>query len=393
MAISNPSQQFGNSQFVVDPTLGKGSYQTITAALAASSSGDTIYVRPGTYTEDLSTNLGGRTIIGATVGTNAFNVVIVGNHSFTQNASACAFQSISFQASGGIAWSVGSSGAGNSSLYLEGCQVINSGGTAIQITSATGTGSVQAFYTAITGSTVGINAANGTLRLENNTVTGTASNALQIGASMAVTATNVDFISGSDAVSVTSATGSLSSEISSYTATAAAFHFTANGIVSSISDTVNSSNGSGYFSDATSSVGQLKYSAMVLSGTATGIDPQVTPTALPLISSSGLVTSNETGNIVMQANHRYFVTGGTPTLTLPSISSAGDVIKVGLRGGASWTIAQTAGQQIYMGSSNTTLGVGGSLASTAAGDFITLVCQTANTIWQCESSIGNITIV
>jgi len=98
MAISNPANQFGNSQFVVDPVLGRAAYQTINAALAASSSGDTIIIRPGTYTENLTSNMGGKSLMASSVGTNAFEVVVVGNHSFTQDASTVGFQSIDFSA-------------------------------------------------------------------------------------------------------------------------------------------------------------------------------------------------------------------------------------------------------------------------------------------------------
>ena len=42
------------SRWVVDPTLDRGTHQTITAALAAASTGDTIFVRPGTYIENIT---------------------------------------------------------------------------------------------------------------------------------------------------------------------------------------------------------------------------------------------------------------------------------------------------------------------------------------------------
>lgn len=80
------------------------------------------------------------------------------------------------------------------------------------------------------------------------------------------------------------------------------------------------------------------------------------------------------------------------TFTLPDTAAVGDIVKVtGLQ--ASWTIAQNAGETIYFGSSSTTTGVGGSLASTDARDVVELVCVVANTDWQIISSIGNISIV
>lgn len=42
------------SKFIVDPTLNNGTYQTITAAVAAASSGETVFIRPGTYVENFT---------------------------------------------------------------------------------------------------------------------------------------------------------------------------------------------------------------------------------------------------------------------------------------------------------------------------------------------------
>lgn len=43
-----------NNHIIVDPTLNYGTHQTIAAAVAAASSGDTIFIRPGTYTENIT---------------------------------------------------------------------------------------------------------------------------------------------------------------------------------------------------------------------------------------------------------------------------------------------------------------------------------------------------
>jgi hypothetical protein len=57
-----------------------------------------------------------------------------------------------------------------------------------------------------------------------------------------------------------------------------------------------------------------------------------------------------------------------------------------------WTVAQGAGQEIFFGNTHTTVGAGGSLASTNAGDCITMVCLVANNTFYVVSSVGNITI-
>lgn len=79
--------------------------------------------------------------------------------------------------------------------------------------------------------------------------------------------------------------------------------------------------------------------------------------------------------------------------TLPASSNIGDYFRIaGVQG--SWTLAQNANQQIKFGSSSTTVGITGSLASTNAGDCIELVATntSASSVWRVISSIGNITV-
>ena len=80
-------------------------------------------------------------------------------------------------------------------------------------------------------------------------------------------------------------------------------------------------------------------------------------------------------------------------MALPTTSVFGEEIELALDGATGFTITQAAGQQIRIGSSTTTLGVGGSLSSTAQGDAVRLVCKTANTLWTLLSCEGNLTIV
>jgi len=100
-------------------------------------------------------------------------------------------------------------------------------------------------------------------------------------------------------------------------------------------------------------------------------------------------------NQTLAINHGYFLIspGGALSLALPTTSSIGDEIELTLDGATSFTITQAAGQSIRIGNQATTVGVGGSLASTAQGDTIRLRCQTANLKWNVMSSIGNITVV
>lgn len=108
----------------------------------------------------------------------------------------------------------------------------------------------------------------------------------------------------------------------------------------------------------------------------------------------GVSWTNINASQALVPNNGVNCTGGAGlSLSLPATSSIGDVIEVVLDGSTSWTITQGANQQIRLGSSTTTLGAGGSLASTAQGDHVKLVCKTANLIWTCIGSIGNITVV
>ena len=83
------------------------------------------------------------------------------------------------------------------------------------------------------------------------------------------------------------------------------------------------------------------------------------------------------------------------SVSLPAVSAQGDVII--LQGGnaatTGWTITQAANQQILVGNANTTLGAGGSLASTDKGDAVSLVCTTANLEWRVFGMVGNLTVV
>ena len=81
------------------------------------------------------------------------------------------------------------------------------------------------------------------------------------------------------------------------------------------------------------------------------------------------------------------------TLTLPATAALGDSFKVVYKGAGGWKVAQNASQTIQIGNQITTAGVGGSLASSAAGDSVTINCITVNNNFTVSSSMGNITYV
>ena len=113
-------------------------------------------------------------------------------------------------------------------------------------------------------------------------------------------------------------------------------------------------------------------------------------------SGGGLPWTDVFGAQAMVPNNGYVSdSGATIVFTLPATANFGDVLRVVGKGAGGWTITQNAGQIIIFGVDSTTVGVGGSLASTVQSDCIELLCTTggANTFWTVMSCIGNITVV
>jgi len=96
------------ARFVVDPTTDRGNYSTIQSAINAASSGETIFVRPGTYTENISGKAGVH--LTAFIGdSNAGNVNIVGKISLSSGT-----------------------------MYISGIRITTNGDYALQATSTAG---------------------------------------------------------------------------------------------------------------------------------------------------------------------------------------------------------------------------------------------------------------
>lgn len=143
----------------------------------------------------------------------------------------------------------------------------------------------------------------------------------------------------------------------------------------------------------------------------TGVDPTfatLTGTGgITFTTGAGTLAINGTGGgltwSVVTVDASFTVNTGTIankagllTMTLPATAVVGDIITItGINTAAGWKIAQNANQQIFYGTSSTTLGAGGSLASTAIRDSIEIVCVVAgaSTVYNVLSSIGNITVV
>lgn len=119
--------------------------------------------------------------------------------------------------------------------------------------------------------------------------------------------------------------------------------------------------------------------SITISGTGSGIGwTDVTGTSQAMVADNGYVSDN----------------GALVTLTLPATAAFGTAISVLGKGAGGWKIAQNAGQNIQVGNTSTTIGVGGSVASTNRFDSIDLICTTANTTWTTLGGVqGILTIV
>ncbi|MDD5211391.1 MAG: hypothetical protein PHV62_03185 [Sulfuricurvum sp.] len=118
---------------------------------------------------------------------------------------------------------------------------------------------------------------------------------------------------------------------------------------------------------------------ITISGTGSGIGwTEVTGTTQAMVADSAYVANN----------------AGLVTLTLPATAAFGTAIVVLGKGAGGWSIAQNAGQNIQVGNTSSTVGVGGSVSSTNRYDSISMICITADTTWsQYGAPQGNLTIV
>lgn len=128
MAYRNYSTAIG---FIVDPN-GFGDFKTIASAIAAASSGTTIYIRPGTYTENLTFKTGVN-LTSALVNAQAAPATGIGQHVVisgkgTLSAGDVEMSGICFQTNGDYALSA----TGTAEMNLIGCWINATNHAALQ---------------------------------------------------------------------------------------------------------------------------------------------------------------------------------------------------------------------------------------------------------------------
>jgi len=140
MTVNVATNRYGVAQLIVAPTLAEGAnYTTIASALTAASSGQTIFIRPGTYTENLTLKAG--------VNLTAFscdgftpNVTIVGLATFTA-AGTVGISGIRLQTNSNFFLAV--TGSAASIVNLENCYLNATNNTGISFTTSSSSAQIN----------------------------------------------------------------------------------------------------------------------------------------------------------------------------------------------------------------------------------------------------------
>lgn len=433
MVRVNSTNLFGISPYIVDTVDSNGSFTSIQAAINAASAagGGVVYIRPGTYTEDLTfaanVDLVGADAVGFT--SNGVSLVnIVGAHTVNFTGKVFCY-SISFRANG--ASTIITSTAGAPVLLLFFCSIRPNGGVAINITNAScfmnlyqsqpeiSTGNfctVSAGTLSIQGSSMsnigagpwGNLVISGTaiLDVEYSTITGTIalSNTARLNA----------FYSFLDSVNSGSNSITVSDTAVAFTVKCYLFAFGAGCVVVNAGASFESTDG--FFDTDTdpvvSGAGTFFYgvntfnnknaiTASVQTGvvvkpfastTVRGVasfNPTyftVEPTAaIVSVTGGGLGWVDQGASITVDLNMGNVSTANI-TLTLPAAPTNGDVCAFQNNFGASLVVQANAGQQIRLNASIT--GVGGTKTSAAVGDAIYLVYNTTASTWIAQNHEG-----
>jgi len=152
MAQQLSSNTFTVAKWIVsaDPT--QGTHTTIQGAINSASSGDTIWIRSGTYTENLTLKAG--VALSAKQGSDRIpTVIIVGNATFT-GAGSVSFASIRLQTNGSFCLSV--TGAAASVVTLISCYLNITNNTGISFTSSNAAAAINIVRSALDIGTTGI---------------------------------------------------------------------------------------------------------------------------------------------------------------------------------------------------------------------------------------------
>lgn len=133
-----PSNTFTTAKWIVSATASDGTHTTIATALTSASSGDTIFIRPGTYTENLTLKAGVNLTAYTTDNFNG-TVTIIGKCTFTGTGSVT-ISGIRLQTNSDFFLAV--TGSSASTVNLFDCDLQCSNNTGISYTSSSGSSGI-----------------------------------------------------------------------------------------------------------------------------------------------------------------------------------------------------------------------------------------------------------
>ena len=326
------TNNYGPAKFIVAPSAANGTHTTIAGALTSASSGDTIFIRPGTYTEN-PTLKAGVNLTAYNCDSLTPNVVINGKCTLT-GAGSVSCSGISFQTNSDYFLAV--TGSAASIVNLFNCNLNCLNNTGIDFTSSSSSAAVSLYYCTGNIGTTGIglftNSSAGSLSLEycvigntgaSTTASTTSTAMVGIGScslSMPFSCSSTGSYNIFNSVINTSATNTITlttagtgtsvlQNSSIFSGTAACITIGAGSALGAINNIVSSSNATAVITGA----GSLTYSGIYFGGTGKVIN---TTTLTGGIISGGLVQTPSAGFIGERIASA--VTGHTPSNNTPT---------------------------------------------------------------------------
>lgn len=142
MVYVTGDNNYGTAKWIVDATAGQGTHTTIASALTSASSGETIFIRPGTYTENLTLKAGVN-LCAYDCDALTPNVTIIGKMTATF-AGTCSISGIRLQTNSDFFLVV--SGSSATIVYLNNCFLNCSNNTGISYTSSSSSAQIWVLY-------------------------------------------------------------------------------------------------------------------------------------------------------------------------------------------------------------------------------------------------------
>lgn len=152
MPQNTGDNKFGVAKWIVDPSLANGTHSTIASAISSAASGETIFIRPGTYTENLTLKAGVN-ICAFDCDSTTPNVTIIGTCTLS-SAGTVSMSGIRLQTNSAAFLAV--TGSAASIVNLNSCYLNATNATGISFTSANTSAIINIAYCTADLTTTGI---------------------------------------------------------------------------------------------------------------------------------------------------------------------------------------------------------------------------------------------